>query len=496
MKLSKFFIGADSDNKQSYPPFALSLTPVVFLLLSLAAIIVFAGSEAISEFSPMILAAAGILAIIISAISGSLSAHGLKDGMRRSAKQILPAVPLLLLIALISTTWLMSGVVPTLVCYGIDMLNPTLFLATTCAVCAVVSILTGSSWTTIATIGVAFIGIGRIMGYSEGWIAGAIISGAYFGDKISPLSDTTVIAASGCGVDLFEHIRYLMYTTLPAITIAMAVFGAVGIFCQPIETSDSMMMVDALHEIFKITPLTLIIPLIVGTMIALRVKTLITLAVGSILGVAGIVLFQPDLLPLVSGTDTALATGESAMTLLRILWTQTTLSTGSAELDAFATTGGILGMMPTVTLVLCAMFFGGAMIGTGMLRSIADRLTRPLNRRSHIVSATVGSGLMLNAATADQYLSIIIGANIYRSVYQRFGLPPRLLSRTLEDSVSVTSVLIPWNSCGVTQSTVLGVATLTYLPYCIFNLLSPVVTLVFAWTGYKIHSIKAKVQRA
>lgn len=464
------------------------------MLLSLVTIVVTMGGQSISDFSPWVLLASAILAIVLAASTGTLSRTKLIDGFRRGAKQTLPAVPLLILIAMISTTWLLSGVVPTLVDLGIQYLNPTLFLVTTCAVCAVVSVLTGSSWSTIATIGVAFIGIGKIMGYNEAWIAGAIISGAYFGDKVSPLSDTTVIASSSCNVDLFDHIRFLLLTAVPAMTIAMITFLVVGLISSH-DTTDlsTLQMVDDLHKAFNITPNTLIIPLVVSIMIAMRMKTLYTLAVGTILGIAGIFVFQPHILAVIEGNSLQ-SVADNAMATLRLLWTETTVPTDNEHLASLLTTGGITGMLPTVTLVICAMTFGGAMLGTGMLASIARAFTRKLTHRKSIVGATVASGLFLNSCTADQYLSIIIGGNMYRDVYKRNNLEPKLLSRTLEDSVSVTSVLIPWNSCGITQSTILGVATLTYLPCCIFNILSPLMSLLFAWLGVKIPHIAAPVE--
>lgn len=463
------------------------------MLASLVGIIVFAGGNAISDYSHIILLVSAGFALLLSALSRTMSVEQLRHGFKRSGAQILPAVPLLLLIALVSTTWLLSGVVPTLIDYGIKLINPTFFLVITCTVCALVSVLTGSSWTTIATIGVAFIGIGRVMGYSEGWIAGAIISGAYFGDKVSPLSDTTVIASSSCGVDLFDHIRYLMLTAVPAMSVALLTFMCVGFFGHHAEAGDASEILNALHETFNISPLTLVIPLIVGVMIAMRVKTIITLSVGSALGIAGIFVFQPGILAAIEGTGLH-TFGDHVVTTLKVLWSETAISTGNTMLDSFVTTGGVTGMLPTIELVVCAMIFGAAMIGTGMLRVIAQSITDHLSRRSSIVGATVSSGLFLNACTADQYLSIIIGGNMYKSVYDRYGFEPRLLSRTLEDSVSVTSVLIPWNSCGVTQSTVLGVSTLTYLPYCVFNLLSPLMSLLMAWTGYKIGVLKPQLQ--
>lgn len=468
------------------PSLFISLIPVLFLLSALIGIIICAGSGSISDYSPLILLLSAAVSVVLSVVTRTAERSKMIHGFRRSAAQILPAVPLLLLIALVSATWLWSGVVPTLIDYGIRLLNPTFFLVTTCAVCAVVSVLTGSSWSTIATIGVAFIGIGSIMGYDEAWIAGAIISGAYFGDKVSPLSDTTVIASSSCGVDLFEHIRYLMLTATPAMVVSLIVFFCVGLTID-VQLADAghEQMLDALHGYFIISPVTLIIPAIVFALIALRVKTLYTLAAGAVLGLAGIFVFQPEILATIAQNGLSGA-ADVAKTTLRVLWTETSLHSGIPELDDLISSGGIMGMMPTITLVLCAMLFGGAMLGTGMLATIAEAITGRLKHRRSIVGATVSSGLFLNACTADQYLSIIIGSNMYRDVYQRYSFEPRLLSRTLEDSISVTSVLIPWNSCGVTQSTVLGVATFSYLPFCLFNILSPVMTMIMAWTGFRI----------
>lgn len=478
------------------PRLAVSLIPVAVLLLSLVGIMCFLGSDVVSDYSHITLLASAVIAVVLTVVCRRCSFARLKSGFGKSASQILPAVPLLLLIALVSTTWMLSGVVPTLINYGLELLNPTFFLVTTCIICSFVSVLTGSSWTTIATIGVAFMGIGSVMGYSAGWIAGAIISGAYFGDKISPLSDTTVIASSSCGVDLFDHIRYLMLTAIPSMCIALAVFLTAGLMASPaaVDFTDSEIF-TALNRYFNITPLTLVIPLVTGIMIAMKIKTLYTLAAATLMGIAGMYIFQPDIVADIEGPAVSGFAGHIA-TLGHVLWTETTLDTGSAALDDFVATGGITGMLPTICLVLCAMLFGGAMIGTGMLASITGAVKDRLRRKSSIVGATVCSGLFLNSCTADQYLSIIIGGNMYKDVYRRFGLEPKLLSRTLEDSVSVTSVLIPWNSCGVTQSTVLGVSTATYLPYCVFNILSPVMSMVMVMTGYRIKSAVLKISES
>ena len=456
-------------------PLLVSLLPIIVLLSSLVMIMMCEGADAIAGYSPVVLLGSAALSVVLSFVFGALSRRGMTVGLVRSARQILPAVPMLICIAMVATTWMVSGVVPTLIVYGLEVLTPTLFLVTACVVCALISVLTGSSWSTIATIGVAFMGIGQVMGFSAGWIAGAIISGAYFGDKISPLSDTTVVASSACGVDLFAHMRYLMLSSVPALLVALVVFAVKGFMSDAADAGQGMMLNDALRNTFNITPWTLVIPAITLALIAFRVPTLLTLAASALLGFAGIFVFQPDL-------------GHSALSAAQMLWSGNAMDTGIERLDNLVSTSGISGMMSTVALVLSAMMFGAAMMGTGMLASITRSFTSRLQKRTSIVGATVCSGLFMNSTTADQYLSLIITGNMYRNVYPHFGLEPRLLSRTIEDSVSVTSVLIPWNSCGITQSTVLGVSTMVYFPYCIFNILSPCMSLLLAWTGWRIRN--------
>ena len=390
----------------------------------------------------------------------------------------MPAIPVLLSIATVSASWMMSGVVPTLIVYGLEILNPMLFLFLTCSICAIVSVLSGTSWTTIATIGVAFIGIGSVMGYEPGWIAGAIISGAYFGDKVSPLSDSTVLASTSCGVEMFTHIKYMMITTVPSMTISLLVFLAYGLFSSPQPLIEQHDIIVHLQSTFNISPWPLLIPLITCTLIIFRVKPLMTLIISTSLGIIGMFIFQPQI---VASID-----NNGFLAVIKVLFTSTSIDTGDEMLNSLVATGGMEGMMPTIYLVLCAMTFGGMLLGSGMIAAITKAFTRRLHSIRSIVTATVGSGLFFNACTGDQYLSIILGGNVYKKLYRDNGLETRLLSRTLEDSVSVTSVLIPWNSCGVTQATVLGVATLTYLPYCIFNYLSPIMSIIVAYIGYKI----------
>jgi NhaC family Na+:H+ antiporter len=336
-------------------------------------------------------------------------------------------------------------------------------------------------------------GIGSVMGYNPGWIAGAVISGAYFGDKVSPLSDTTVLASSTCGVDLFDHIRYLMVTSMPAMGVALLTFLVAGLLTDNSSVEASTEMISYLQESFNVTPWVLIIPVVTVTMIAMRMNTILILGLSSVLGVIGMFIFQPAIVDQLFGANGGF--GEHVATLARILWSETTIETGHETLNELVETSGILGMLSTIMLILCAMIFGSVMIGTGMLDTITRTFTHRLRRRRSIVGATVASGLFLNSCTGDQYLSIIIGGNMYRNLYRRYRFEPRLLSRTLEDSISVTSVLIPWNSCGVTQSTVLSVPTLTYLPFCVFNYMSPLITLLFAFLGFKIKKLATPAQK-
>ncbi len=471
-------------NKRStQPSLLISLIPLAVLLLALIAIIVIHGANSVQDYSHYILGTAAIVSMTLGAIFTNRR-RCYRPGMAKSARQILPAVPILIFIGTLSATWMLSGVVPTLIDYGLELLDTRTFLFMTCAICSIVSVVTGSSWSTIATIGVALMSIGSVMGYHPGWVAGAIISGAYFGDKVSPLSDTTVLAASTCGVPLTTHIRFLMRTSMPAMTLALIIYLCVGYISNPVDAGHSREILEVLNATFNITPWVLIIPALTLTLIALRENTMWTLAIGSIAGLVGMWLFQPQIITGLSSADDTLS---QIIASVKVMFVETELKTGNELLDPLVSTGGIQGMLPTVWLVLSAMIFGGAMIATGMLGRITHSITSRLNHHRSIVGTTVGCGLFLNCATGDQYLSIIVGGNIFKNAYRRQRLKPQLLSRTLEDSISVTSVLIPWNSCGVTQSTVLGVATLIYFPFCLFNIFSPIMSLAMSWRGKRLY---------
>ena len=380
---------------------------------------------------------------------------------------------------------MISGVVPTLIYYGMQIIHPSFFLASTCIICVLISVMTGSSWTTIATIGIALMGIGRAQGFEEGWIAGAIISGAYFGDKVSPLSETTILAASVTDTPLFRHIRYMMITTIPSLVITLIIFTVAGFSHDANNTQHITEVAAALNEKFHITPWLLIVPVATGILIARKVPSIITLFLSTLLAGIFALIFQPDLLQEISGMATS---GFDSLFkgLMMTFYGSTSLHTDNAVLTDLIATRGMSGMMNTIWLILCAMCFGGAMTASGMLGSITSIFVRFMKKTVSVVGATVCSGLFLNLATADQYISIILTGNMFRDIYAKKGYESCLLSRTTEDSVTVTSVLIPWNTCGMTQATILSVPTLVYLPYCFFNIISPLMSIAVAAIGYKI----------
>lgn len=454
--------------------------PPLLLLTATAVMIILNDPAAIGDYSPWILLGSAGVGAILAALCGYMRRRAMMAGLMRAARQLLPAIPMLLLIAVLATSWMIGGIVPSMVNFGMGLLDPRFFLCICCVVCALVSVMTGSSWSTIATIGVAFIGIGEAMGHSAAWTAGAVISGAYFGDKVSPLSDTTVIASATCQVEIFTHIRYMMATTLPALAIALIVFTLKGCLGDVTASAGASELTASINSVFHTSPWLLLIPLGTFVMIAFRVPTLITLGTSSLAGVICAVTMQRDLL----ASDGNLL--HSLLNSFRCILAGFSAETGNESVDSLISTGGVLGILPVVFLVLSALIFGWIMIGSGMLNCLTDTLTRRLRRRFSIVSASIASGVTLGAFTADQYLSIIIGGNMYRSLYRRHQLEPRLLSRSLEDSVSATSPLIPWSSCGVTQATVLGVSTLAYFPFCIFNYLTPLFGIALAATGWGI----------
>lgn len=473
------------NEKTKIPAPLIAIIPLVVLVALLAMVIPIFGSDALMGGSQVSLLVASAVCVALAMGRYNYKWSVLEEGMAKNIKKVTPAIIILLLIGAISGTWMLSGVVPTLISYGLHILSPRFFLASCCIICAIVSVITGSSWTTIATIGVALLGIGKAMGFDTGWIAGAIISGAYFGDKISPLSDTTVLASSTTGTKLFTHIRYMLVTTVPSIVITLIIFTVAGLTMSHTDSTQSALFADTLAQKFNLSPWLLLVPLITGILIAVKLPTIITLFISSVVAGICILIFQPHILLQIAQSDTLdFATGFKA--LMTSVFGSTALSTGHPEIDALVATRGMRGMMDTIWLIICAMCFGGVMSASHMISSITNLFVRFVHKPKSAVCSTVGAGLFFNACTADQYLSIILTGNLFKDLYHNRGLESRLLSRTVEDSVTVTSVLIPWNSCGMTQATVLGVGTLTYLPYCFFNLLSPLMSILVVFTGFKI----------
>ena len=477
MNFSNFF-----SKYKAQTPLWIAAIPLLVLVVVLALVIKCFGADAIAGGSQIALlfaaAVAATLAITLCGQKWAVLEEAIVENIRTSASAII----ILLLIGAISGTWMLSGTVPTLICYGLEVIHPKVFLGVACIICALVSLVTGSSWTTIATIGVALMGIGQAMGFSEGWIAGAIISGAYFGDKVSALSDTTVLASAASKVPLFEHIKYMMITTVPSFTIALLVFFGISFFQTPQEATQIEQISQTLHATFNISPWLLIVPLVTALLILRKLPALITLFAATVVACIAMLIFQPDIVAQIGGEGIL-----SSFRGLMIACSSTTaIDTGDAMLNDLVATRGMGGMLPTIWLILCAMCFGGVMAGSGMLAALTRLFMRFAKRTVSVVSSTIATGVFCNLTTADQYISIIITGNTFGDLYRQRGLEGRLLSRSVEDSATVTSVLIPWNSCGMTQSTVLGVATITYLPYCLFNLFSPIISIIVAAVGYKI----------
>jgi len=469
----------------------LSLVPIVVLVVLLFFTVRTFGSDALSGGSQVVLLIATAICCTIAVFYCNVRWKTIEIAITNNISGVTVAILILLIIGALSGSWMISGIVPTLIYYGMQIIHPSFFLVSTCIICAVISVVTGSSWTTIATIGIALLGIGQAQGFSEGWIAGAIISGAYFGDKISPLSDTTILASTATDTPLFTHIRYMLITTIPSILIALIIFTIAGFSHETTTTEQIATYAFSLKSTFHISLWLLIVPVVTGVLIARRVPSIVTLFVSVVLAGIFALLFQSDLLYEIAGSDV-----RGAISLFKGLlitfYGETQIETGSAALNDLVATNGMGGMMNTIWLIICAVAFGGAMTASGMVGSITSVFLRFMKRRVGVVASTVISGLFLNLSTADQYISIILTGNMFKDVYKQKGYESRLLSRTTEDAVTVTSPLIPWNTCGMTQATILGVPTLTYLPYCFFNLVSPLMSIIIAALGYKIYRTNEK----
>lgn len=474
------------DNSQCIPSLLASLTPLVVLTLLLYLVIRAFGADSIDGGSQIALLTATAVCAAISIFFCSGKWEKIEGAIIDNIRASGTAIVILLLIGAISGAWMLSGVVPTMIYYGLDMLHPKIFLGATCAICALVSLLTGSSWTTVATIGVAFMGIGSALGFSEGWIAGAIISGAYFGDKISVLSDTTVLASSTVGVPIFKHIQYMLYTSLPAFIVALIVFTIVGITTSHgSQATDVELYKTTIASTFNISPWLFVVPVLTAVLIAFKLPAIITLFASTMLAAVVMLFAQPQIVGEIVGV-VQIESIDRFKAALMGCYGSTSIQTPVEAVTDLISTRGMSGMLNTIWLIICAMCFGGAMAGSNMLESITRSFISMVRGRTSTVASTLCSGIFFNLCTGDQYISIILTGRLFKRFYEQQGLEDRLLSRSVEDSATVTSVLIPWNTCGMAQSTVLGVATFTYLPYCIFNIASPLISLLVAMIGINI----------
>ena len=412
----------------------------------------------------------------------------------KSVKSIKTPIIILLLVGALAGTWKVSGVIPAMVYYGINFINPSIFLPLTLIITAIVSLTAGSSYITSATIGVALVSVGNAFGISPSMTAGAVISGAYFGDKMSPLSDTTNLASAISGTDLYTHIKYMMYTTFPTFIITFIVFCIITLNLNSSSSNDAIeigVISEILKKDFYISPLLFAIPISVLVLAYFKVKPVIALSFGVLFAIIFSVIFQSNILEQID-ISTLKAIFSSVFTFTEIPLEVIDNTKNSKLLEGINdlyTRGGMESMLWVILLTMCAMVFGGAMEAIGALNKITNELLKLADSAFGLVSSTVASCLGVNLFASDQYLAIIIPGKMFKKAYEENNLAPENLSRTLEDSGTVTSALIPWNTCGAYHYGVLGVSVVDYFVYAIFNWLSPIMTLIYAGIGIKIRSI-------
>ncbi len=464
-----------------------ALFPILVLIVLLGTNVYLYGDDSLGGANQLALLLTASLAAIVG-INNASTWKSILDGVSKSIASTTPAIIILLLIGSLAGTWLLSGIVPAMIYYGLQILNPKIFLVATCIICAIVSLASGSSWSTIATIGIALLGIGKALGISEGLIGGAIISGAYFGDKMSPLSDTTNLAPAMAGTDLFTHIRYMMYTTIPSFIITLIIFLFLGFGIEEDNTQNIQELLTAIKSSFNISPWLFLVPVAVIAMIIKKIPALPALLVGTLLGGVFAVIFQPHIITQISGIEEN-AIQATYVAIINAMGGEISITTSNAMINDLLSTGGMYGMLNTIWLILCAMMFGGVMEATGLLHRISSSIIQYAESTGSVIATTACTCLFFNITASDQYLSIVVPGRMYADTFKDKELAPENLSRTLEDSGTVTSVLIPWNTCGATQSAVLGVATFAYLPFCFFNIISPFMTILYGYLGIKIRKI-------
>lgn len=464
-----------------------ALIPLVFLIILLVLTIKIFGTDGLSGSNQIVLILSATVAGSIAVFRLGHTWDALQEGVVKSISSAMSSILILFLIGALAGTWLLSGIVPAMIYYGLQVLSPTLFLFAACIISAIVSTATGSSWTTVATVGVALLGIGKALGFEEGIIAGAIISGAYFGDKMSPLSDTTNLAPAMAGTDLFTHIRHMAKTTIPSMLIALILFFVIGLNYQTEgNVEDVKTISNIISSNFTLTPWLFLVPAAVIFMIIKKVPALPALLVGALLGGVFALIFQPQIIARVVGEEGSFVyLGFKGV--MMAMYGKISIVTENALVNELLATKGMAGMLNTIWLIVCAMVFGGIMEESGMLKVLAEAVIRKVHRVGSLIATTAATCIFFNITTSDQYLAILVPGRMFADVYKKRGLKPENLSRTLEDSATVTSVLVPWNTCGATQASVLGVATLVYAPYCFFNIISPIMTILYGYLNIGIN---------
>ncbi len=465
-----------------------ALLPVLILVLLLAFNVYVYGDDALSGSNQFILLIGAAVAAMVG-FKIKVSYTDMLEAIGSNLKSTTGAILILLFVGALAGTWLLSGIIPAMIYYGLQILHPSIFLPACIVICAIISVATGSSWTTSATVGIALIGIGRALEIPVGMVAGAVISGAYFGDKLSPLSDTTNLAPAMAGTDLFTHIRYMTYTTVPSIVITLIVFLILGFFQQTNGTTDTQLLLNSINERFTINLGLFIVPLTVIVLIVRKAPPLVALMIGTLLGGVFALIYQPHLV-----VETAGAAQLSLLSAYRGVMNAITVDnaivTSNELLNDLFTSGGMQGMLGTIWLIICAMVFGGVMDAIGGLQKLSQALLARAESTFQLFAGTAASCVTINLTASDQYLSIVLPGKMFDQAYRDKGLAPENLSRTLEDAGTVTSVLIPWNTCGAYQSGVLGVGVGEYFAFAIFNWLSPIMTLIYAYFGIRIKQLK------
>ena len=470
-------------------PYFFALLPIIVLIVLLAYNVFLYGDNSLGGANQLALLFAAATASMIGVKFGS-KWNTILNGVSKSISSTTPSLIILLLIGALAGTWLLSGIVPAMIYYGLQILNPKIFLFATAVITAIVSLATGSSWSTIATIGIALLGIGQALGLPTGLIGGAIISGAYFGDKMSPLSDTTNLAPAMVGTDLFTHIRYMMYTTIPSFAITLIIFLVIGFSYTASEAQDINMLLSAISNSFNVSGWLFLVPILVIVLIIKKTPAIPTLLAGTLLGGLFAVFFQPEIVMSITNAET-LNLSSAYMAIINAMGSDIAITTDNEMINNLLSTSGMAGMLNTIWLIICAMVFSGVMEAAGLLRRVAEPIIKYAESTGSLIATTVGTCVFFNITASDQYLSIVVPGRMFTDTYKEKGLAPENLSRTLEDSGTVTSVLVPWNTCGATQSAVLGVATFAYLPFCFFNLISPLMTIAYGYFGIKIKKLKA-----